>query len=134
MKIAVSAMGKTLDSDVDPRFGRSSGFVIYDTGTGQPHYVDNSARREQFRNTGIQTAQDLIEAGIDVLITGQIGPNAANVMKRSGVRVCSFNHGTVQDAVSAFEQNSLEEFEPETIERGPGKMGGRGRGGGGRRR
>ena len=30
MQIAVSAAGKSLDSDVDPRFGRCNGFVLFD--------------------------------------------------------------------------------------------------------
>ena len=33
MKIAVTSTGKTLDSDIDPRFGRAAYFVIVDTET-----------------------------------------------------------------------------------------------------
>ena len=36
MKIVVSAEGKSLDSDVDPRFGGSAGFVLF-VGFGSRH-------------------------------------------------------------------------------------------------
>jgi len=34
MKITVSAKGTSVDSEVDPRFGRTIGFVLFDTETG----------------------------------------------------------------------------------------------------
>jgi signal transduction histidine kinase len=43
MKIAVSATGKTLDSAVDPRFGRAAGFIIVDPQTLEFEYLDNGA-------------------------------------------------------------------------------------------
>ena len=71
MKITVSARGKTLDSDMDPRFGRSAGFVLFDTETGQTVYLDNSAQLGLAQGTGIKAAQVIADAGTDVLITGQ---------------------------------------------------------------
>ena len=33
MKIVVSTTGKSLDSNVESRFGRSTGFILFDTDT-----------------------------------------------------------------------------------------------------
>jgi len=42
MKIAVSSVGPTLASQVDPRFGRCAYFIIADIESGQHEAVDNS--------------------------------------------------------------------------------------------
>jgi len=132
MKITVSARGKSLDSAVDPRFGRAAGFMLFDTETGQSRYMDNSAQIGLTGGTGIQTAQMVAEAGTDVLITGQMGPKAAQVLKRSGINIYVCDSGTVQDAIAALERGDLDAPGSDMLQAGTGKMGGRGMGGGGR--
>jgi predicted Fe-Mo cluster-binding NifX family protein len=134
MKIAVSSKGMSADSDVDPRFGRSTGFVLLDTETEESGYLDNSARRTLSTGTGVQTAKRIVENGTEVLITGQMGPKAARVLKKSGVKIYGCTGGTVREAVRALEQKQLKELGDDAIRPGPGKMGGRGMGGGGRGR
>jgi predicted Fe-Mo cluster-binding NifX family protein len=129
MKITVSAKGKSLDSDMDPRFGRSSGFILFDNQTGNANYLDNSAQRELAQGTGIKTAQMIAEAGTEVLITGQLGPKAARVLSKSGIKIYACTGGTVREAIQALEENRLKELRE--VQPGPGKMGGRGKGGGG---
>jgi predicted Fe-Mo cluster-binding NifX family protein len=132
MKITVSARGKTIDSEMDPRFGRTAGFVLFDTETGQTAYLDNSAQIGLAQGTGIKAAQMIADAGTDVLITGQMGPKAAQVLSRSGIKLYIGTAGTVQDVIQALERNELNELAIDTLQAGPGKMGGRGMGGGGR--
>ena len=43
MKIAVSAMGQSLDSQVDPRFGRCQNFIIVDTDTMDFEAISNES-------------------------------------------------------------------------------------------
>jgi predicted Fe-Mo cluster-binding NifX family protein len=45
MKIVVSANGKSLESEVNPRFGRTAGFLLYDTETGNTTYLENSKQQ-----------------------------------------------------------------------------------------
>lgn len=132
MKITVSTRGKSLDSDMDPRFGRSAGFVLFDTDTGNTAYLDNSAQLDLAQGTGIKTAQMIVEAGTEALITGQMGPKAAKVLSRSGIKMYACQIGTVQDAIQALGRNELKAYSHDAIQPGPGKMGGRGKGGGGR--
>lgn len=134
MKIAVSTKGKSLDSQVEPRFGNSRGFVLFDTETGNADYLDNSDRHELDRNKGIQTAQMIAEAGATALVIGQLGSNAARVLKKRGIKIYACADGTVREAVQAVEQQKLKELGEDKIQPGPGKMGGRGMGGGGRGR
>jgi predicted Fe-Mo cluster-binding NifX family protein len=134
MKISVSAKGESLDSDVDPRFGGSTGFIVFDSETGNASYLDNSAQRDLARGTGVKTAQMVAEAGSEVLITGQLGPKAAQVLRRSGIKVYACTGGTAREAIKALEEGALEELSGNAIQPGPGKMGGRGMRGGGRGR
>jgi predicted Fe-Mo cluster-binding NifX family protein len=134
MKIAVSAKGEALDSEVDPRFGGSSGFVLFDTDTGNADYLDNSTQRHLSQGTGVQKAKMIAEAGAETLITGQLGPKAARVLDKSGIKIYLCRRGNVRQALQALEADSLNELSGEAIQPGPGKMGGRGIKGGGRGR
>ncbi len=134
MKIAVSAKGTSVDSGVDPRFGRTVGFILFDTETGSSTYLDNSAHRDLSQSTGIQTARMIVEAGTEVLISGQIGPKASKVLSRTGIKSYVCSSGTVKEAIQALENNELKERSVDEVQSGPGKMGGRGMGGGKRGR
>jgi predicted Fe-Mo cluster-binding NifX family protein len=132
MKITVSARGRTLESEMDPRFGRSAGFVLFDTETDQTAYLDNSTQMGLAQGIGIKTAQMIADAGTNVLITGQMGPKAAQVLSRSGIKIYMCTTGTVQGAIQALERNELNLLGSSMLQAGPGKMRGRGMGGGGR--
>jgi predicted Fe-Mo cluster-binding NifX family protein len=133
MKIAISTKGTTPDSAVDPRFGRTAGFLLFDTDTGNFTYLDNAAHREMPQSAGIQCARMLCDAGTQVLITGQIGPKAVQVLNQAGIQIYMGSGGTVQGALQALRQNQLQPLTDEAVQPGPGKMGGRGMGGGGGR-
>ena len=132
MNITISARGKSLDSDVDPRFGRSRGFILFDTQTGNTKHLDNLSQRELAQGTGIKTAQMIAESGTDVLITGQLGPKASRVLSKSQIKIYACTSGTVKQAIQALQENRLKELKEGGS--GPGKMGGRGMGGEGRGR
>ena len=134
MKIAVSTKGKSLDSQVEPRFGNSRGFVLFDTESGNTDYLSNADQLGIARSKGIQTAQMIAEAGATALVIGQLGSNAARVLKKRGIKIYACADGTVREAVQAVEQQKLKELGEDKIQPGPGKMGGRGMGGGGRGR
>jgi len=134
MKISVSARGESLDSEVDPRFGRTAGFVLFDSESGSAEYLDNSAQQDSAKGTGVKAAQLIAKAGAEALITGQLGPNAAQFLRKSGIKIYACSGGTVREAIQTLQENGLEELGDDDIEPGPGKMGGRGMGGGGRGR
>jgi predicted Fe-Mo cluster-binding NifX family protein len=41
MKIAITSTGNSLESELDPRFGRCAYFIIYDTGTREHDIIRN---------------------------------------------------------------------------------------------
>lgn len=102
MKIAVSAKGTDLTSEVDPRFGRAAYILIVDTDTFDFEVIDNSNNSKAFKGAGIQAASNVCERGAKVLLTGYCGPKAFDVVKAAGIKVVSDMEGKVKDAVDIF--------------------------------
>ena len=53
MKVAITAQGGELSSELDPRFGRARWFVIVDTETDAVEAVDNSSGFNASSGAGI---------------------------------------------------------------------------------
>jgi predicted Fe-Mo cluster-binding NifX family protein len=115
MRIAVTAQGTDLDSAMDPRFGRCRSFVIADS---------DSEEFEAFSNDGVmasggagtQSAQFLANKGVDAVITGNVGPNAARALEAAGIEVYSTAAGTVRDALQAFKAGKLSAVSGATVD------------------
>ena len=112
MKIAITAKGRDWDSAVDPRFGRTEYFFIYDEKNNSSRVVDNTDVVHEAHGAGPRTAQRLFEAGTDVLITGNgPGGNAAAVLQKAGVRVyAGAANMSVREAYEAYKAGKLKEF------------------------
>ena len=102
MKIAVTARGPDLDSEVDPRFGRAKYILIADEQGNLLEAIDNSENVNAMRGAGIQAAKTLADKKVDVLMTGFCGPNAFKSLKAAGVKVVADQTGTVRDALTRF--------------------------------
>lgn len=125
MKVAVSAIAPTVDSQVDTRFGRCNYYVFVDTESGDVEAQENEAAMSG-SGAGIQAAQYVVEQGVDAIISGHLGPNAYQVLNAAGVKLYQASGLTVQKAVDALEAGTLAEMGDAT---GPAHMGmGRGQG------
>ena len=107
MKIAVSSQGNTLDSKLDPRFGRASYILVIDTETLEYEAFDNNKNKNAFKGAGIQAAAMISNNGARVLLTGFCGPNAFKILETAGVKVVNDQTGRVIDAVQKFKQGEL---------------------------
>lgn len=149
-KICVTSTGPTLESPVDPRFGRCAYFMIVDTSTFAFDAVPNTAAMAS-GGAGIQAAQMAVSKGIEAVLTGSVGPNAFPALEDAGVKILVGISGTVKAAVERYSSGTLEELHtpgPANVGKGQAGMGmgygsgagmglggGMGRGGGrGRRR
>lgn len=133
MKICVSATGRDLHAQVDPRFGRCQYFVFVDSDTMAFEAMPNDAIAAA-GGAGIQAAQAVVNKGVDVLISGNIGPNAFQVLSAAGVKVVTGAYGTVKEAVELYKSGTLRETGASSVAAhagmgvGGGQGGGRGRG------
>jgi predicted Fe-Mo cluster-binding NifX family protein len=107
MKIAITAMGKDIDSQVDPRFGRAHYILILDQDGAVSEAIDNAQNFNAMRGAGIQTAKNLADRKVEVLLTGHCGPNAFTTLKAAGIKVGIEQSGTVKDALDRFNRNEV---------------------------
>ena len=106
MKIAISAQSADFDALVEPRFGRCRDFIVVEPETlafQALAYTELEARG----GAGIQTAQWLAAQGVDVLLTGNCGPNAFTTLEAAGVQVCTGVNGTVREAVTQYQHGQF---------------------------
>jgi len=106
MKIIVTSEGKDLDSRVDQRFGRARYFILVDTDTMEYEAIDNIAA-SQGGGAGVKAAQITIDSGAKVILTGNVGPNAYEVLKSGGIDIIVGASGTVKEAVQSFKDGKL---------------------------
>jgi predicted Fe-Mo cluster-binding NifX family protein len=110
MKVAVSAMGSTLDTDVDPRFGRCQVFVLVETDDMTFEAIANESGTLG-GGAGIQSAQLLARKGVKTVLTGNCGPNAHQTLSAAGIEVVVGCGGTLSDAIARFKAG---QFQPVT--------------------
>ncbi len=102
-KIAVTSDGPTLDSLLDPRFGRAAGFVVVDLDTMQTQYVDNGGSQAMPHGAGIAAAERVAASGAQAVLTGYVGPKAFAALRAAGIAVGQDLDGlTVAQAVQRF--------------------------------
>lgn len=123
MKIAVSATDNSLDSSVDPRFGRCRYFIIVDTDTLEFEAIENESM-SLGGGAGIQSAQFIAEKGARCVLTGNCGPNAYGTLSAAGVAVITGCSGSVREAVEQFkagaQRTAAEPNVPDHFGSGPG--------------
>jgi len=106
MKIAISSTGPDLDSEVDPRFGRCQYFMIVDPDDMSFEAVPN-ANLTQGGGVGIQSAKAVADKGAKAVLTGNVGPNAHQVLSEAGLDVITGVSGTVREAAQQYKNGQL---------------------------
>ena len=126
MKIAVTSTGNTLESPIDPRFGRCQFFIFVDPETMEFEAVENAAGMAS-GGAGPQAAQFVANKGAEAVLTGHVGPNAVSALKAAGITIYVSATGTVKETVSLFKNGQLQEVGEATVASHSGMGGGRGR-------
>lgn len=109
MKIAISAIGKEINDHADLRFGRAAYFIICDTENGERKAIDNGATSAD-HGAGIRAAQTIIDSGVQAVITGNIGPNAMEVLRAAGINIYAGDERTAGELLEAFKKSDLPEL------------------------
>lgn len=113
--VCVTSQGDNLEADVDPRFGRCQYFIIVNT-------VDLSFEAVQNPNisgmggVGVQSAQFMVDKGVDAILTGNVGPNAFATLRAAGIEMVTGVTGTVKDAVEKYKEGNLGSVDKPTVE------------------
>ncbi len=127
MKICITAADRNLESAVDPRFGRCQYFIIVESDTMEFEAIANPSVSAT-GGAGIQSAQSIANKDIEVLITGNVGPNAFPILDASSIKVVSVAGGSVADAIKQYKNSELQVLTGPTALAHAGMGGGQGGG------
>jgi len=116
MKVAVTSQGNEMTSEIDPRFGRASYFIVVDTDSGEHRVVDNTENLNASQGAGVQAAQTVARLKVDAVITGHCGPRAFGLLSSAGIKVYVGVQGTVEEAVTKFHAGQCVEAEGPSVE------------------
>lgn len=109
MKIAISAEGKNMDSLLDVRFGRCEYFQIHDTESKEVKVIENAGLTCS-GGAGIVASQQLIDENVNMIITGNLGPNAFEIIEKAEVKAYKCGKISMQAVLEKFNNKELEEL------------------------
>lgn len=109
MKVCVSSNGNSGDSTLDPRFGRAAYFIIADAETMELESIENSASTSG-GGAGITSGQIMVDKGIAAVITGNVGPNAMNVLAAANIEIYRGEPISVKENIEKFKKGNLEKI------------------------
>ncbi|MCM8710115.1 NifB/NifX family molybdenum-iron cluster-binding protein [Clostridium sp. SYSU_GA19001] len=109
MKIAISATGKTSENLLDVRFGRCEYFQIHDTESKEIKIIENEGKNSS-GGAGIAASNQLIDEKVDVIITGNLGPNAFEIIERAGIKAYKCNNIPISSVIEQYNKGELKEI------------------------
>ena len=118
-KICITAQGNNLDAQIDPRFGRCQYFIIVNPATLEFEVIEN-VNIGATGGAGIQSAQLVVSKGAEVILTGNVGPNAFRTLQAAGLKIITGMMGSVKDAIERYKRGEITPIASATV---PGHFG-----------
>jgi len=100
-RICFTAQGPNTEDEIDPRFGRASFYLIYDPKTKSIESLENP-NKDLMQGVGPRSVQFLSENNVEVVFTGQIGPNAQRVLQASHIKTITGASGKIKDLLKKY--------------------------------
>jgi predicted Fe-Mo cluster-binding NifX family protein len=116
MRIAFTTSGQSLTDPLDARFGRAAGFLIYDDVAKTIEYVNNEQNLNAAQGAGIQAAVTVANQKVDLLITGNCGPKAFQILESAGIQIYLSQAPTVAAAYEQFRAQELKQATSANVE------------------
>ena len=107
MIIAITTQGTTPDSLVEQRFGRTNGFLLFNSDTETYSYIENGMIANAAQGAGIQTAQNVANNNVNIVITGNCGPKAFRALQAAGIQLALGATGTVQATIDKWKSGTM---------------------------
>ncbi len=86
MKICLTAITNTLESQLDSRFGRCNYFILIDSEKMEFEAIKNTAV-EVSEGVGVIAAQIMVDNEVKTVITGNVGSRAMQALKTAEIEV-----------------------------------------------
>ncbi len=113
MKVVIAAQGTSLDSPVAKRFGHAPYYLQVDLDSEQVQAIDNTENHDETHAIIPAMAQ----AGIQVFITGNIGPHAFRLIDTLGQKVALARNVTARAALEKLQRGDLKILTGPTLKR-----------------
>jgi len=108
MIVGITARAPGTSAPVEQRFGRAPYFVFVDTEMGKAESVENPLV-DAAGGVGPRAVQMFSEHGATVVITGQVGGNAARALGMGGIKAYAYRGtGSVADALAEYTAGNLQ--------------------------
>ncbi len=115
MKIVVTATGNDLDARTSLRFGRCPTYIFVETETMAFEALPNPAL-DASGGAGVLAAQVIVERGAQAVLSGNLGPNAMEVLQAADVPAYLVSEGTVREAIEAYQAGQLEALQQANVQ------------------
>ena len=111
MKIAISSTDKNIESNVSDVFGRCPYFIIAEIENQKIEKTEaiKNESTDQMSGAGISTAQLMAEKDVKVIITGNVGPRALDVLNQFNIEIYS-GEGVVKEVLQEFIDGKLKKM------------------------
>jgi predicted Fe-Mo cluster-binding NifX family protein len=109
MRVCITSAGPSLDSEMDPRFGRCQYFLFVDPQSLEMEALENPNIGAS-GGAGIQSAQFVAGKGVEAIITGQVGPNAFTTLQAAGMKILVGASGKVREVLEKYKKGQLTSF------------------------
>lgn len=101
MKVAVTSSGPGTEALMDDRLGRCPYFVIMDTASGAVESFANPAM-DASSGAGTKAMQALLDKGVEVVITGRIGPHAQAMLEETDLQAVTGKSGVIAQVLKDY--------------------------------
>lgn len=104
MKVCVTSYGPTLDSKVQPIFGRCQYFIFVDP-VSMESEVEPNPYTSASSQAGVESAKLVIGKGANAVLTGRMGTKARQVLDAAEVKIMIIKGKIVREVVQAFRKS-----------------------------
>ncbi|GMQ59100.1 NifB/NifX family molybdenum-iron cluster-binding protein [Vallitalea sediminicola] len=106
MKICISSTVDNINGLTDGRFGRCPFYAIYDDETKEYEFVENEGAKAA-QGAGIKAAQVVVDKGTEVVITGNLGPNAIRVLEAANIKIYRMLGDKIKEQADYYTEGKL---------------------------
>lgn len=101
MKICITSYGPTLDSKVQPIFGRCEYFVFVDP-INLESEIEPNPYVSALDKAGVKSARLVIGKGVMNVLTARVGAKARQVLDAADIKIIDIKGETVREVVEIF--------------------------------
>jgi predicted Fe-Mo cluster-binding NifX family protein len=86
MKVAITSTGNSLESTIDPRFGRCAYFVICDLETGSTEFLPNPSKNAS-NGAGPASVKVIADKEVSKIVSGEFGMKIKSILDSLSIQM-----------------------------------------------